>query len=271
MNDLGDLGSKESDPVTYTWNFIDNLSGLVVWVALVGAFVLFRANRSGKALLILVPLFVVNILWIVIKKVTGMPSSEAGMFDVLFHSFAIGMATVWLVSHKFAGLNRFVIFLLAVSAMTATYALSILSYSGFEFTEETMTLAVFFFIVMAAALLAFVLAGWRCRKNYSALRFMLWLSLWCLVLCLIPMVVYALIAYIIIAATMSQSLIIQILRVGLITGGILYLLLLPYMILVLNSDLFRQRFYGCFRLKGMLAPAVAETEDFSGEGPTDLI
>ncbi len=98
---------------------------------------------------------------------------------------------------------------------------------------------------------------------------MLWLALWCLVLCLTAMFAYALIAFIIIAAIMGQSIpigavFIQIPLVGLLVGGILYLLLLPYMILVLNSDLFRRRFYGCFRLKGMLAPAVAESQDQPG-------
>ncbi len=262
MNDLGDLGPKESSPVTYKWSLVDNIIGLAVWVVLVPAFVLFRENRSGKALLILIPLFVVNLLWIGIKKVTGMPSSSAGQFDVMFNAFTIGLAIVWLLSHRFAGLNRFVVFLLAGVAMTVTYALSILSYSGLEFTEETMMLAVFFFAVMVAALLAFVLAGWRCRKRYTALRFMLWLALWCLVFCLTAMFAYVLI----IIMTMGQSipistLFIQIPLVGLLVGGILYLLLLPYMILVLNSDLFRTRFYGCFRLEGMAVPAVAESQD----------
>ncbi len=41
---------------------------------------------------------------------------------------------------------------------------------------------------------------------------------------------------------------------GLVLGGVLYVLVLPYMILVFNNDMFRQRFYGCFRLKGMLPP-----------------
>ena len=84
---------------------------------------------------------------------------------------------------------------------------------------------------------------------------MLWLALWCPVLCLIAMFAYVLI----VIMTMGQSipigvLFIQIPIAGLIIGGILYVLLLPYMILAFNSDLFRQRFYGCFRLKGMLAP-----------------
>ena len=265
MNDLGDLGPKESDPVTYTWSFIDNITGLVVWVALVGAFVLSRENRSGKALLILVPVLMVNVLWIGIKKVTGMPSSSAGQFDVMFNAFTIGLAIVWLLSHRFAGLNRFVVFLLTVVAMSLTYALSVLSYSGLEFTEETMMLAVFFFVVMVAALLAFTLTGWCCRKNYSALRFMLWLALWCPVLCLFAMFAYVLAIVVIMHQSMSiGQLLTQIPIVGLIVGGVLYLLLLPYMILVLNCDLFRQRFYGCFRLKGMSAPAVAESQDQPG-------
>ncbi|RKY09073.1 MAG: hypothetical protein DRP66_03070 [Planctomycetota bacterium] len=274
-NDLGNLGSKESAPVTYTWRFIDNLSGLAVWVILLIVFILFRENWTPKAFLILLPMFVVNILWIGVKKATGMPSSAAGMFDVMFNSFTIGMATVWLVSHKFAGLNRFVIFLLSLIVMVLVYALGIFSFSGLEFTSEAIVVTIFFCIVTAATFLAFALTGWRCRRRYTALRFMLWLALWCPVLCLTAMLAYALTVFIIMIVIMGRSFpmeaIIQIPLVGLLIGGILYLLLLPYMILVLNSDLFRRRFYGCFRLKGMSAPAVAETEDFSGERATDLI
>ena len=97
---------------------------------------------------------------------------------------------------------------------------------------------------------------------------MLWLAVWCVVISVVAMFVYLAVAFIAISATGGSislgSAIVQIPLVGLIVGAILYILLLPYMILVLTNDLFRQRFYGCFRLKGMAAPAVAESQDQPG-------
>ncbi len=274
-SDLGDLGSKESDPVPYTWNFIDNLSGLAIWVALVGAFVLFKENRSGKALLILVPLLVVNLLWLGSEKIPGMQSGSAVIFDVMFNSFTIGMAAVWLVSHKFAGRNRLGVFFWSLVIMLLTFFVAMIAFKGLDFDEEVLQIGVLYCVTTVAALLALVMAGCCCRAGYTSLKFMLWLALWCICLGVASMAAFFAFAVVMIMASGGSisitSEILEVLAVGLILGGVLYVLLLPYMVFVMANGLFRRRFYGCFRLKGMLAPAVVETEDFSDERPTDLI
>ena len=144
--------------------------------------------------------------------------------------------------------------------------------------SKILFISVLFSVLAATALLAFVITGWMCRKSYSALRFMLWLAVWTVAPCLLLMMIVAAVS-IIGGLVMGNgpppgSLLLMALMfplAGLMLGGFIYAILFSFMILAFKSDLFRRRFYGCFRLKGMLAPAAAETEDFSGERATDLI
>jgi hypothetical protein len=273
--DIDDLGARESSAVTYTWSFVNNISGLVVWLVLGGVFVLFRENRSRKALLVLVPLLVVNVLWLGIKKAIGMPSSTAAQFDVMFNAFTVGVTIVWLVSHKFAGLNRFVIFLLALIVLDLSYVLNIFSFSGFAFDDETVMLTAFFCVAATTTLFGFVLTGWRCRIRYTALRFMLWQAVWCIAVCVMATFIYVVIAFVIMgqSTSLDASFFVQILLVGPIFSGILYVLLLPFMILAFKNSLFRERFYGCFRLKGMGECCKIATvgDSISTENGKDLI
>ena len=268
VNDLGDLGPKESDPVTFTWSFIDNLSGLVVWVAVLIVFILFRENWTPKAFLILVPVFVASIVWLGLKKVPGMQSGSVVMFDIIINSFVAGIAVLWLLADRIGNRNRLVTFLLAVVVMAIMCALGIVSLGEFKLSADMAGISVVFVVLTAIVLLAFVLTGWMCRKSYSTVRFMLWLAVWIVAPYLLLMVIVALIP-IIAAAVMGNALppgflllmALKIPLVSLIVGGFIYAILFPFMILAFKSDLFRQRFYGCFRLKGMSAPAVAESQD----------
>lgn len=271
LNDLGDLGRTESDPVTYTWSFIDNLSGLVVWVAVLIVFILFRENWTPKAFLILLPMFVVSVVWLGLKKATGMPSNAAMMYDIIFNSLVAGIAALWLLAERIGNRNRLATFLLAVVVMAIMCALGIVSLGGFKLSADMAGISVVFAVLAATALLAFAITGWMCRKSYSAVRFMLWLAVWTVAPCLLMMMIVAAVS-VIGGLVMGNGLPPQALLLmalmfplaGLILGGFIYAILFPFMILAFKSDLFRRRFYGCFRLKGMLAPAVAESQDQPG-------
>lgn len=268
--DIGDLGPKESAPVTYTWSFVENLSGFAVWVFLLLAFILIKENRNGRALAILIPLVAVNLFWIAIKKLTGMPSLSIAIFDVLFNSFTVGLAIVWLISHRFAGSNRFAVLVLSLIIMMLTFAVAIVGFKGIDFDEEVLQMSILFGASAVAVMLSLVMAGLNCSRRYGAVKFMLWLGLWCVVLGSVAMVAFFIAAVIFAAAQGGHidiaSQLLQVAVMGLVLGGILYVLVLPYMILVLNNDMFRQRFYGCFRLREMLPdkPAV-EAEAVSSD------
>jgi hypothetical protein len=103
---------------------------------------------------------------------------------------------------------------------------------------------------------------------------MLWLAVWCIAVCVIAMFIYVAIAFVIMGQSTSLgALFVLILFTGLIVGGILYVLLLLFMILAFKNSLFRERFYGCFRLTGMgeCGKIAAAEEMISTENGKDLI
>ena len=252
---------------------MENLSGFAVWAFLILAFILFKDNRYPKALTILIPLIVVNLLWIAIKRLFGMSSLEVALFDVLFNAFTIGLTIVWLISHKFSGSNRFAVFVQTLIMMMLTFAVAIVGFKGVNIDDEVMQMAVIFCIAVAAVLLSFVMAALNCSRRYGAVKFTLWLGVWCVVLGALEILGFFFVSVLMAAASGVQmsiaSQILQVSVMGLVFGGILCVLVMAFMIFVLNNDMFKKRFYGCFRLKGMLPEPVVKTETISSDDSED--
>ena len=68
--ELGDLGPAEGQAVSFKWNLLYSLSGLVVWSILVVA-LLARPNRSTQGWLILVPVLVGVVILLVVALFTN--------------------------------------------------------------------------------------------------------------------------------------------------------------------------------------------------------
>ena len=217
-----------------------------------------KANRNPRAWLILIPLLAVNLLWTMLKKIIPFPSSQMAMFDQLFVSLTMGISIVLLFGHKIGNRNRFVTFLLAVVLMAVVGIAGVISYSGLAFSLYTIPTIIMFAVLTLVMLLALVFAGCCCRKRYSNLRFMLWLAVWTVAVCMVIILGYFGIAMIILSIMGNMpgeliSMLLQIFVIGLALGGCLYVIMLPFMILAMRSRFFRERFYACLRLKSMLA------------------
>lgn len=260
QHDLGELGPRESAALSYSWRFVDNLSGVAVWALLVAAIVLLKENRNPKALLILVPLIAVVVLWMGIKfllgRFAGMPSLASAMFDALVTGFAVGLAVVLLIAGRLQRTNRFAIVLLAWAVMAAAFAASLIGSRGLIFDWEAIQLSIFYGVMAVAAILALVIAGLFCRRRFGAGKFMFWLGVWCVLLCAGTLFLAALTVALIQQIRVWDQ-IGEFLLVGGIMGIIVYLFLLPFVIFALRSDLYRERFYACFRRRGMPACEVA--------------
>jgi hypothetical protein len=248
-------------PAIYDWNWYHTAPRLALWVLPILAIVLVKANRNARALLILVPLLIVNLLWLALRKVVGFPSTSIDVFDQLIASLTLSIAVLWLLAHKLDKGNRFVTFLLAVGMMAALGLLAAVSYSGVELAGETLWVAVFFAVFAVVVLVAFALAGWSCRRRYSAVRFMLWLLVWTVAAGIVAMLSY--VGIVVAVSTLSGfspsglspvSAILMLLQIGVmgaVFGLCLYVIDLPYMLLVLCTPFFRERFYACLHLKSM--------------------
>lgn len=183
---------------------------------------------------------------------------------MLFHSYTVGIASLWLLGHKIANRRRFTTFLLALAIMTIAGLIGIISYGMTDFSSEGLAILMSLGVLAFTMLFGFVLAGRLCRNRYSNLRFMLWLALWCEVVCLASMLVFYSIMLAIYRPSISlyslYAILFQILLVSPIFGLCAYLVVLPYMILAFRSSFFLQRFYDCFHL-----PAIATLRtDVSG-------
>jgi len=264
--DIGELGPKEGTAVIYNWRWYYSALGLLLWLALILVLVLPKSNRDRRALLIIVPLVFVNLLWLLFKKVSGMSSSDAQQFDMLFQSMAIGIAVLWLIVHKFGGSNGFVRFCLSLGILAVVAGLGTLSYHT-GFSGETSLFLVLLVFMSIILLLAMTAAGWLCKRQYLPVRYMLWLGLCTLFGSAVAMIGVFIIGMLFIFPGQPKlmSVIFDVAGVGLIFGVCLYVLNLPYMILAFRSPFFRERFYACLRLKSMATTTEQADTDRPGE------
>ncbi|MGI6273372.1 MAG: hypothetical protein ACOYLD_13570, partial [Anaerohalosphaeraceae bacterium] len=113
-----------------------------------------------------------------------------------------------------------------------------------------------------AGLTALVVAGVCCRRHFGAIKFVIWLGVWAVLLCMGMFLAVVSVTALVLTAQGKDipfwDQIPQFLTAGGIVGGILYVFLLPFVVFALKSDLFRERFYGCFRLRGMVQSQASE-------------
>lgn len=268
--DIGELGQKEGTAVVYNWRWYYSIPGLALWVVLIAAFIFIKANRNPQALLILAPLLILNLLWLLFKKVLGMSSSDAQQFDVLFQSISIGIAVLWLIAHKLGGFNGFVRFCLSLCILAVIAVFGTLSYRT-GFSGETSLFLVLLVFMNIILLLAMTASGWLCKRQYLPVRYMLWLGLCTLFGSAVAMIGVFIIGMLFIFPGQPKlmSVIFDVAGVGLIFGVCLYVLNLPYMILAFRSSFFRERFYACLRLKSMPTTAAQADADLPGEQNPD--
>lgn len=250
--DIGELGPKEGTAVVYNWRWYYSAPGLLLWLVLILVLVLPKSNHDRRVLLILVPLVFVNLLWLLFKKVSGMSSSDAQQFDILFQSMAIGIAVLWLIVHKFGGSNGFVRFCLSLGILAVVAGLGTLSYCT-GFSGETAICLVLLVFMSIVLLLALAVAGSLCKRQYLPVRYMLWLGLCTLFGSVAAMLGFFIVGTLFIFPGQAKlaSVIFEVAGVGLALGVCLYVLNLPYMILAFYSPFFRERFYMCLRLKSI--------------------
>ncbi len=248
--ELGQVGSQQGEPVYVDWKWSYSAPGLVIWVALILAMILPKANRHKHILLILVPLVSVNLLWLAIKKVSGMPSSTASQFGTIFHATVVGITVLWLVMHCFHRLGGIARCMMAFGILMVISFLGLLSYSP-ESSQEVTIFSVLFSLLSLTIISTIALASRRCRGQYRPLRFMLWLALWTVVSGLLTMYAYFIIVMTLLSSWAETDILMAMLMlsfVGLILGLCLFILNLPFMILGFKCVLFRERFKACLGL-----------------------
>jgi len=254
-SDIGDLGSSQGLEVFYKWRWYHNIPSLALWLTLAAAMIIIKRNRTLHILLILVPLFIVSVLWFLLIQMIGFRSyADVETFNMMFNSLVAGITFLWLIAPKLGKFNPWFAFFLSFALTMALFLVGIVSYHGFGFSRDTMVALLMLAVMALAILLGFILSGWCCRKHYGPVRFTLWLAIWMVIVCLVSILLFYLIAFVVEQVPVPVSTILLIAAaVGSVLGVCLYVINLPYMILVLSDSFFRKRFYACLRLKATLA------------------
>ena len=251
--DIGQLGPQQGEVASFDWKWYYSAARWIIWLALILAFIVPKANHDIRVLLILTPLVIVNILWLVFMKFAGMNSTDALQFSIIFNSMAVAVTVMWLMTNYFLRFGGAIRFLMSFLTMVIITGLGTLSYST-DFSNEMALFLILCVFMAITILVAITLSRRCCGGKYRPVCFILWLALWILLGSII-----ATFGFVILVSTIMSirqdpfDAILMFTLAGLIFGLCLYALNLPFMILGFAHPFFRERFCACLRLKETLA------------------
>ena len=259
-SDLGEIGQQQGQATTIDWKWYYSAAGSLIWLALIVAVLVPRANHHVHIAWILVPLVVVNLAWLAFKKLLGMPSSVASQSDAVFQSMVVGTAALWLMVDYLRKVGGFVRFLVCLGVFVAAACLSIVSYYV-KFSRETPLFFTLFLLLALAILGAISLSRRLCGGRYRPIRFMLWLALWIVLGSWVALGGSVLIASIVLPGGPRLLEVILVAVVGGSALGLcLYVLNLPFMILGFVHPFFRERLCACLGLQPVANAPASQTE-----------
>jgi len=216
---------------------------------LIAALIVPKANRDKRALLILLPLVLVNLIWWVFMKFAKMNATDAQEFSLIFKTMAVGVAVLWLMTNYFARFKGAARFLLSFGTVIFIAGFSILSYKT-EFSNETALFLALFIFMALTMLVAITISRRLCGGKYRPVSFMLWLALWTVLNSFIATFGFLIVMSIIFASgPVFSEAILMFIVAGSIFGLFLYVLNLPFMILGFAHPFFRKRFCACLGLE----------------------
>ena len=247
--ELAALGPREGEAVVYPWRFWYGLPGLALWIALLAALIVPRQNRTPRSLPILIPVLIVWLLWVWARQAANLPSSVSGAFGTMVLSVTIGMALFWLMGHWLTARSGWVVLLKAFLVGAAVALLGALSL-GWGASDLVVQVVLVVYALVSVAIVSFAMAGRFCRVRYGPIRFTLSLAVFML-LGAVAVFVALFLAIALLMEGMPDDLgavLLQVLLVGLIFGGGLFVVSLLFLAIGLRSRLFRPRLFACLYL-----------------------
>ena len=237
---LGEFGPVDGEGFTYNFKRIYHWQGFIPWVVFGLAFVCLKENRNSRASLLLIPVAVVGLLYLMVRKMMGMPSGVVVEFNAMFKVLVLGFSMVWLLADRIGNRNRFVTFVLAALIYLGFLGVAVL---GGGFGEDMVVMTVFAGFSIGSILLAFFLAGVAAGKPFRKKRFLVCLPVGLFVPLLVSFAI-AICSGPRIANYPLSSMIGEILMFSFFTSLIFYIASLPFVVLLLNSAFWRKRFEG---------------------------
>ncbi len=249
--DLGALGPSEGESVFYNWPWYYGVPSLSLWVVLALATVLPRANRTPKVLLIVAPVPIVYGGWLAFVQwvlPASIPPDES--FNTFILALAVGSALLWLVGHLLTGGTWRRTLLGALAVMVGFAILTTLSFQ-FEISAYTLSMMGGLSVPLLAMVIGYALTGRRCRTSYRPGKFGFWLAIGMVIPAAAGGLVFMVLqcAFMgILSANVGVTLVFGTLG-GLLLGAMAYVISLPFLLVGLRSQMFRERLLSCLRLR----------------------
>jgi hypothetical protein len=263
---LGDFGPAEGEPTVVQWGWYYHSPSFAGWALILALFLLLKENRTWQAWTILIPFFLLGeIAWPWLERGLSLPH-ELGY---AWHWLITAWTVIWLLSPWLSRRRPIAAYFLALGLAAVIGIVAGVGVSENWSPVSCISLGVYGLGIFAL-LSAISLSGKCCRKRYRPRLFMVWLvpSLIVGSVAGLTMTIATLMITIggVLLPHVFEVLFIIVVE-ALIVAAVLYLLNLPFMILVFRCPLYRERFQRLLRLSEV-APAAAGPFDIAAESTT---
>lgn len=252
VSPLHGLGDDEGPATEFEWKWHWSVLPLAPWLLLL-PLLMMKSNRNRRAWAVLIPVAVLAVPFYTLQLVPGL-----GVYLVDgFMFITLGLAVVWLLSHRLRALGRARAFfnscaLFVLVGIGATMLGDGLSFSR-GFADSLVSNLLTYLAVGAAVFLAILFAAFVCRKHYDRTRFAV--SFLGALVVMSVLVVMALMMFVFLSMLASGQLDVEMLLaflgaapVGMAaSAGILLVLTTPFLVLTMRNGLYEGRLRACCR------------------------
>lgn len=247
---MGKAGLNAASPAYCDWRWYYHVPSLALWGLIGLALVVPKENRTPQAWLILIPLFLVMVLWQMPARLFSLPPSAANPLGFMVNSVAMAWTVVWLLGGRLGNRRPRASFWKMFVAMSVVGAWAYVGEYGTAISSDVLVLLIPYGVCALALLSSMALARLFCRKTDRPGPFMAWLFLWMGFMSMAGMLLFAVIMTL---ATFNVFMLLMFLIsaafASLFLTVILYLGNLPFMILAFKSPFYRERFRSTFGLE----------------------
>lgn len=250
------MGPDESKPVLLTWSPLWQFAALLPWLLLIPAFLL-RPNRRAEAFTVLIPLLFTCFVSTGLARALGAATGGGmGHVESTIGLLALGLTLLLLTAFAVVGREPRPILGWAAGVLFGVGFLGGLSI--YEEGSQVRLYLLSFSVLSGVLVAAMAAARYRCSRAFSPLRFCAW--------ALLSSVVVAGVGIPLIAAVVGVTMMgVGFGEVGMMLvaaflpalgmGGLLFLVLLPFLLFAFSNAFFRERFLGVMQFSAPPPPA----------------
>ena len=231
----------EGKPVEYNFRFLYHFQGLLPWLVLIGVSLALKENRKAEILWILAPLTMVWLLFVLGKRMMGLPSSAHVELNMMFTGIIGSFIAVFLTAKRIQHRSRLFVFLIPALYLTVIF------FSG-VIRKDTRPMAAILVVSVLSLCAAYIGAKVACREEFFVSRFLVWKGL-CLLISFITILLLVAYVWSLSRHYGFEGMVFEILVGGAICSVIYFVALLPFEVLLFVSPFWRKRFEVVFGLK----------------------